>query len=133
MEDTARVAGASEGSVENFTECCFKAIEDLHDLFVWPLTSEEKEVEKWWMDEHLGFSATWREGWVMYDGTIVVLYKKPGANGDAYYTWKSNYGLNTQVSHSDQCVYWTDFSLDWQHSIKPSHCGLLPLVYRLCT
>ena len=39
-----------------------------------------------------------REGWVMYDGTIVVLQKKPGLNGDAYYTRKGNYGLNAQVS-----------------------------------
>jgi hypothetical protein len=34
----------------------------------------------------------------MYDGTIVVLYKRPGLDGDAYYTCKSNYGLNVQVS-----------------------------------
>jgi hypothetical protein len=34
----------------------------------------------------------------MYDGTIVVLYAKPGLNGDAYYTRKENYGLNVQVS-----------------------------------
>ena len=33
----------------------------------------------------------------MYDGTIVVLYKKPGLNGDAYYTRKANCGLNAQV------------------------------------
>ena len=34
----------------------------------------------------------------MYDGTIIVLYKKPGLNGDAYYMRKGNYGLNAQVS-----------------------------------
>jgi hypothetical protein len=33
----------------------------------------------------------------MYDGTIVILYCKPGKNGDAYYTRKANYGLNVQV------------------------------------
>ena len=33
----------------------------------------------------------------MYDGTIVVLYAKPGLNGDAYFIRKSNYGLNLQV------------------------------------
>ncbi|KDR82166.1 hypothetical protein GALMADRAFT_60335 [Galerina marginata CBS 339.88] len=70
VEDIAREAGCSEGS---------------------------KEVEKKWMDEHLGFRGKWREGWLMYDGTIVVLYKKPGLNGDAYYTRKGNYGLNAQV------------------------------------
>jgi hypothetical protein len=34
----------------------------------------------------------------MYDGTIIPLHKKPGLDGDAYYTRKSNYGLNAQVS-----------------------------------
>ncbi|KIM59852.1 hypothetical protein SCLCIDRAFT_68865, partial [Scleroderma citrinum Foug A] len=70
VEDIARIAGCSEGA---------------------------KEVEKCWIDQHLGFKGTWREGWVMYDGTIVVLYAKPGLNGDAYYTRKANYGLNLQV------------------------------------
>ena len=39
----------------------------------------------------------------MYDGTIVVLYAKPGLNGDAYFTRKANYGLNLQVSG---CFFW---------------------------
>jgi len=34
VEDVARVAGCSEGSVENYTNRCFDAIEALHDLFV---------------------------------------------------------------------------------------------------
>ena len=50
------------------------------------------------MDQHLGFQGLWCEGWVMYDGTIVVLYAKLGLNGDAYYTRKGNYGLNAQVN-----------------------------------
>lgn len=33
----------------------------------------------------------------MYDGTIVVLYVRPGLDGAAYYTQKCNYGMNTQV------------------------------------
>ncbi|KAJ8582016.1 hypothetical protein M405DRAFT_687472, partial [Rhizopogon salebrosus TDB-379] len=73
LEDIARTAGCSE--------------------------VEEKEREKCWMDDHLGFSGTWREGWVMYDGTIVVLYAKPALNGDAYFTRKSNYGLNVQIGN----------------------------------
>ena len=100
IEDIAREAGCSEGSVENFTNRCLKAIESLHDQFVRQLTVAEKEVEKSWMDNHLGFRGLWREGWVMYDGTIVVIYQKPGQNGDAYYTHKANYGLNVQVCHS---------------------------------
>jgi hypothetical protein len=48
------VGGCSEGSVENYTKRCFEAIEALHDVFVCPLTKEEKEMEKLWMDDHLG-------------------------------------------------------------------------------
>jgi hypothetical protein len=97
LEDIARNCGISEGSVEAFTSRCFDAIESLHDLFVRLPTAEEKEIEKRWMSEHVGFEGLWKEGWVMYDGTIVVLYAKPGLNGDAYYTRKANYGLNAQV------------------------------------
>jgi len=97
LEDMARHAGYSEGAIEKFTHRCFEAIESLHDMFVRPITAEEKEKEKVWMDEHLGFKGLWREGWLMYDGTIVVLYEKPGMHGDAYYTRKANYGLNVQV------------------------------------
>jgi hypothetical protein len=97
LEDVARVAGCSEGSVENFTNRVFTAIESLHDAFVRPLTPEEKETEKGWIDEHLGFKGLWREGRLMYDGSIIVLYAKPGMNGQGYYTRKANYGLNVQV------------------------------------
>jgi hypothetical protein len=97
VEEVARMAGCSEGSVENYTERCLLAIEGLHNLFVRKLTNQEKEIEKEWLDENLGFRGLWREGYLMYDGTIVVLYRKPGLNGDAYYTRKSNYGLNVQV------------------------------------
>ena len=91
-----------------FTDHCFTAIECLHDIFVRPLTADEKEVEKQWMDAHMGFEGSWCEGWVMYDGTIIVLYAHPGLDGDAYYTWKSNYGLNLQVSLSlcEKSHYW---------------------------
>jgi DNA-binding CsgD family transcriptional regulator len=99
VEEVARIAGCSEGSVENYTHRCFTAIEALHSLFVRRLSPAEKEVEKEWIDEQVGFRGTWREGWIMYDGTIVVLYKKPGLNGDAYYTRKGNYGLNAQVGY----------------------------------
>ena len=97
VEDVARFAGCSEGAVELYTKRCFTAIESLHNDFVCLPTDQEKEKEKCWIDQHLGFRGTWREGWVMYDGTIVVLYAKPGLNGDAYFTRKSNYGLNLQV------------------------------------
>ncbi len=95
--DVARNCAISEGSVELYTDRCFTAILSLHAVFVRPLTPEEKEVEKEWVDAQVGFKGLWREGWIMYDGTIVVVFARPGHQGDAYYTRKSNYGFNVQV------------------------------------
>ena len=99
--DIARNFGYSEGAVELFTHRCFQAIESLHGNFVRRPTAAEKEMEKQWIDGKVGFQGLWREGWVMYDGTIIPLHAKPGYNGDAYYTRKSNYGLNVQVTSCD--------------------------------
>ena len=134
LQDIARISGGSEGAVEDYTKRCFQAIESLHDLFVRPLTREEKEEEKKWMDRHLGFVGTWREGWVMYDGTIVVLYQRPGLNGDAYYTRKANYGLNAQVHININLIFLQLLQLqitDWQHSFKFTHCRLFTRTYWL--
>ena len=46
IKDIAQTAGCSEGSVENYTEQCFSAIESLHDVFVRKLTPAKKEIEK---------------------------------------------------------------------------------------
>jgi hypothetical protein len=97
IQDIARFAGISEGAVELYTKHCFEAIESFHDAFVCRPTAQEKEHEKQWIDRHIGFKGSWRNGWVMYDGTIVVLFARPGIDGDAYFTRKSNYGLNLQV------------------------------------
>lgn len=124
LEDVARLAGCSEGSVESFTHRCFTAIEKLHDQFVRKLTDEEKEKEKQWIDEQMGFKGLWREGWLMYDGTIVVLYAAPQWNGDTYYTRKSTYGLNVQVSiikFEEPLIYFTLWA-DWKCAIYSSHC-----------
>ena len=101
VHDVAQNFGLSEGTIENFTQRCFTALESLHDGVVRQLSPEEKEVEKQWIDAHVGFCGLWREGWIMYDGTIVVLHEWPGFNGDAYFTRKPNYGLNIQVHMVD--------------------------------
>jgi len=33
---------------------------------VYPLTAEEKEAEKEWIDTNMGFRGLWRDGWIMY-------------------------------------------------------------------
>ena len=48
----------------------------------------------------MGFKGFWHEGWLLYDGTIVMLFAHPSFEGNAYYTCKANYGLNLQVSQS---------------------------------
>jgi hypothetical protein len=55
IQDIARVAGCSKGSVENYTNRCFDAIEELQEFFIRNLTPKEKEQEKKWVDEQLGF------------------------------------------------------------------------------
>lgn len=98
VTDVANWAGISEGSVENYTKRCLLAIESLQKRFVRCLSDEEKEKEKRRVEQEIGFSGgLWREGWAMYDGTIVVLFRCPEQHGDVYFTRKSNYGLNVQV------------------------------------
>lgn len=130
LEDIARVAGCSEGAVELFTERCFDAIKSFHDIFVRPLTPEEKEQEKEWIDQQVGFQGLWREGWIMYDGTIVVLYQKPGENGESYYTRKANYGLNVQVSLAFSLFLSTEArSTDRKHTFESPYCRLCSWAY----
>ncbi|KAL1690967.1 hypothetical protein GGG16DRAFT_54747, partial [Schizophyllum commune] len=94
VRDVARACGVSEGT---------------------------KEVEKEWIDQHMGFRGLWREGWVMYDGTIVVLHERPAFCGSAYYTRKSNYGLNVQVRfHAIFCVC-AHLSTDRKHAVQSTH------------
>ena len=76
--DLAHEAGCSMGLVEEFMQRCFTVIESLHHIFVHQLTAKEKEREKAWIDHHLGFRGTWQDGWVMYDGTIVVCMQDLG-------------------------------------------------------
>lgn len=69
----------------------------------------------------------------MYDGTIVILYAKPGLNGDAYFTRKSNYGLNLQVVIIITINKHILIELlDWKFTFKSSCGGLFPWVNRIC-
>ena len=71
----------SEDSVLNQTRSCFRAIKSLYPLFVQKLSPAE-----------------------MYDGTIAVLYCKPGLNGDAYYTRKANELMNCVFAMASHCL-----------------------------
>jgi DDE superfamily endonuclease len=122
VQDIAWTTGCSEGFVESYTDHCFDAIESLQEIFICRLTPEEKEWEKQWIDQKLGLKSAWRDGWLMYDGTIVVLYQCPGLNGDAHYTHKANYGLNVQVCSTTWFSNFTFifYSPDRKCSLNPS-------------
>jgi hypothetical protein len=98
VQEIARQAGISEGTVEAYTARCFTAILAHHDTFCCKPTAAEIEVEKKWIEKEAGVPE-WREGWLIYDGTIVNLFCKPGLHGDAYFTRKMNYGLNVQIGN----------------------------------
>lgn len=96
VEDVARIAGISEGSVLKYSERCMKAIMSLESEAIRQLTEEEKETEKCWVEQQVGCPA-FRDGWCTGDGTLVRLHQKPGLNGDAYFSRKMSYDLNVQV------------------------------------
>ncbi|KAL1724902.1 hypothetical protein EV714DRAFT_185168, partial [Schizophyllum commune] len=59
----------------------------------WP-GEEEQEKAKQWVEE--ASCPAWREGWLMVDGTLVPLFRRPGHFGNSFYDRKSNYPLNVQ-------------------------------------
>lgn len=131
----ARAMGYSEGGVEKFTRRCFDAIHDLHDTFVRSPTAEEKEVEKKWVEQQVGIpNSLWREGFAMYDGTIVVLSDRPVFHGESYFTRKSNYGLNVQVFfHPLDLVVEAKLLIGRKPAIKSSHCRLRTWLHWICS
>lgn len=122
IEGVATWAGISEGSVEAYTRRCIIAINRHQTRFVCKPTTEEIEVEKRWVEKQVGCPG-WRDGWLMYDGTIVVLYQKPGLEGDAYYTRKANYGLNVQVRHPFIILVLTEsYKIGWEYPFQSPYC-----------
>lgn len=103
VEDVARIAGISEGSVLSFTKRCMTAILCLESQAMRKPTPEEKEMEKEWIEGQVG-CPSFRDGWCTGDGTLVRLYQKPGLNGDAYFSRKMHYDLNVQVSSGASCA-----------------------------
>lgn len=97
VPDVARVAGVAEGSVVLFCNRVMKAIISLHNKAIRKPTTGEREVEKCWVEAETGCPSM-RDGWLTGDGTLVVLYQKPGKDGEAYFSRKMNYALNVLVS-----------------------------------
>jgi hypothetical protein len=60
-----------------------------------------KEEAKQWVE---GVSCpAWRNGWLMVDGTLVPLFRRPGHFGNVWFDRKSNYSMNVQVYNPKNC------------------------------
>ncbi|KAJ8583205.1 hypothetical protein M405DRAFT_696350, partial [Rhizopogon salebrosus TDB-379] len=60
----------------------------------WP-DVERKEVAKEWVEENS--CPAWRDGWLMVDGTLIPLTRRPGFFGNVFFDRKSNYSMNVQL------------------------------------
>jgi len=60
----------------------------------WP-NEAIKEQAKEWVEACSCYE--WRDGWSMVDGTLVLLFCRPGFFRNTWFDWKSNYSLNVQV------------------------------------
>ncbi|KAF8547545.1 hypothetical protein OG21DRAFT_1570869 [Imleria badia] len=60
----------------------------------WP-SGPEKEAAKQWVEDNS--CVAWQDGWVLVDGTLILLYARPGFFGNSWYDRKSNYSLNVQI------------------------------------
>ncbi|KAI5777173.1 hypothetical protein EDC01DRAFT_592324, partial [Geopyxis carbonaria] len=89
-------AGVGEGTVVLCTKRVMRAVLDSSlrpESVCWP-TSEQRERHKAHVEANV--CASWRDGWLMIDGTLVPLFERPYYYGEAFFDRKSNYSLNVQ-------------------------------------
>lgn len=96
VDDVARIAGLSEGSVLKFSDRVCTAILSLESVAMRKITEEEKEREKDWVKAQVRCQG-FHQGWCTGDGTLIRLHQKPGLNGNAYFSRKMQYDLNVQA------------------------------------
>jgi hypothetical protein len=75
--------------------CC--SIQFRTSALQWP-DAVRKEVAKEWVEENS--CPAWRDGWLMVDGTLVPLARRPGFFGNVFFDRKCNYSMNVQVCSS---------------------------------
>ena len=89
--------GFSYGSVELFTNRVFKAILNLEEEYVrWPNARKRRRISERIKLKH-GFSNC--VGFL--DGTPIVLFQKPGVDGEVYFSRKKQYAINLQLWCND--------------------------------
>jgi hypothetical protein len=92
--------GVGQGTVPLVTSRVLKAV--FSERFraaslQWP-SEEKKEEAKRWIEGRT--CAAWRDGWLMVDGTLIPLFRRPQFYGNTWFDRKSNYSINVQVRAS---------------------------------
>jgi hypothetical protein len=72
--------------------CC--SVQFRTSALQWP-DAARKEAAKDWVEENS--CPAWRDGWLMVDGTLVPLARRPGFFGNVFFDRKCNYSMNVQV------------------------------------
>jgi hypothetical protein len=90
-------AGVGFGTVPLVTKRVLKALNSerfRRSSVRWP-NSAAKATAKAWTEE--ASCPSWRDGWLMVDGTLVPLFMRPTFFGNTWFDRKSNYSMNIQV------------------------------------
>jgi hypothetical protein len=98
IHDIALWAGWGVGTVHYATRRFLVAVcrpSFLQPAVAWP-NQADQEVARQWVESQT--CARWRNGWLMVDGTLVILEQRPRCYGNTYFDRKSNYSLNVQAS-----------------------------------
>ena len=100
IDQIATLFGISKGSVTNYTQRCFKAINDnLGHLMRWP-NKEQRELSAAAIKKYHFF----RNCIGYIDGTHFRLAQKPTKHAETYYNRKGFYSLNCQVVCDERMI-----------------------------
>jgi hypothetical protein len=91
----------------------------------WP-DRQGKEEAKAWVERHS--CPAWRNGWLMVDGTLIPLFRRPGDFGNTYFDRKSNYSMNVQVCG---LLYLSNLLISQHQLISTPNCDIIDYVVGL--
>jgi hypothetical protein len=101
VKKVALLFGVGYGTVKVVTARVLKACcsEQFRSASVQWVDAATKETAKVWVEK--ASCPEWRNGWLMVDGTLVPLFRRPAFFGNTWFDRKSNYSMNVQVKFLD--------------------------------
>ncbi|KAJ3502372.1 hypothetical protein NLJ89_g8916 [Agrocybe chaxingu] len=95
--------GVGYGTVQLVTTRVMKACcsERFRAASVQWASPQAKEAAKQWVEK--ASCPAWRNGWLMVDGTLVPLFRRPAFFGNVWFDRKSNYLMNVQLVSTPDC------------------------------